>query len=372
MSSVLVSQDDTGVAVVDGSLMEGGGQVLRVSTAISVLTKRDLRVTRIRGKRSKPGLRAQHQTGIGLLAALASATVDNNHVGSNEITFRHADTTRIRGGNHTCAIGTAGAITLVLQSSLPCLIFAQYPSSLTIRGGTDVAWSPPVAYVAHTLLPLLKNHFNIEATLRVDKRGFFPKGGGTVSIDVTPSETALPPMNLCERGDLTHITGHVTIAGALPPDTGAKIVAAAKKCLRWRLKDMPSLPIDINVVKETRATAQGDGGSIYLCAHTSTGCLLGASALCERKKRAAAVGQEAALSLVDQWSSGGCVDEYMQDQVLIFMALAAGRSQIVVGPITLHTQTAMRLLEELTDAKFTLEELDNKTNRISVDGIGHK
>jgi len=67
--------------------------------------------------------------------------------------------------------------------------------------------------------------------------------------------------------------------------------------------------------------------------------------------------------LMKQISHGGVVDEYLADQIVIFMALASlntgERSEVLVGQISLHTKTAMRIAETmLRNIIFSVEKLD--------------
>lgn len=85
-----------------------------------------------------------------------------------------------------------------------------------------------------------------------------------------------------------------------------------------------------------------------LIAQTSTGCILGGSALGKRGEQPEETGKRAAEELLNAVRDGGCVDKHTQDQVIVFMALAEGRSRIRTGELTLHTKTAMYVTEQLT------------------------
>ena len=45
----------------------------------------------------------------------------------------------------------------------------------------------------------------------------------------------------------------------------------------------------------------------------------------------------------------------MQDQLIVFMALARGTSRMLCRAPTLHTQTAMAIAQQMTGAQFHLE-----------------
>src|SRR5207302_3876550 len=98
---------------VDGSHGEGGGQLLRMAVALSVLTEQPIRVMRIRTGRKNPGLAAQHVTAVGALAKLCDAEVDGLQIGSWTITFQ---TWKISPAAYSFDVGSAGVIALVLQA----------------------------------------------------------------------------------------------------------------------------------------------------------------------------------------------------------------------------------------------------------------
>ncbi|KAJ3553579.1 hypothetical protein NM688_g3532 [Phlebia brevispora] len=97
----------------------------------------------------------------------------------------------------------------------------------------------------------------------------------------------------------------------------------------------------------------------------------GGGAIGKKGKKPWTVGEEAAEEILSNLREGGCVDEYLQDQIIVFLALAAGRSTIRTGPLTLHTKTAMWIAEELTDATFDVKEDTDGTILLSCEGIGY-
>lgn len=92
-----------------------------------------------------------------------------------------------------------------------------------------------------------------------------------------------------------------------------------------------------------------------MVAETSTGCILGGSALGKRTEKPEETGKRAADELLKTIKSGACVDSHTQDQVIIFMALAEGRSRIRMGELTMHTKTAMYVTELLTNVNKLYE-----------------
>ncbi|NXU71726.1 RTCA cyclase, partial [Oreotrochilus melanogaster] len=202
-------------------------------------------------------------------------------------------------------------------------------------------------------------------------RGYYPQGGGEVVVQLSPVKE-LSPINLTDRGTVTKIYGRAFVAGALPIKLAKDMSAAAVRCIRKEIRD---LYVNIQPVREPDDRACGTGSGIIVVAETSTGCLLAGSSLGKRGKNSDKVGIEAAEILLKNLKHGGTVDDSLQDQLIIFMALAKGVSRVKSGPITLHTQTAIHFAEKLTKAKFTVtkseeEDPSKDTYIIECQGMG--
>ncbi|KAG8900220.1 hypothetical protein FRC00_013877 [Tulasnella sp. 408] len=256
---------------------------------------------------------------------------------------------------------TAGSTTLLLQVSLPCLLFATHPdgsdseSDLQLRGGTNATKAPPIDFVNYVLFPFLDRYFGFGPKLVIRKRGYYPKGQGEIRIENIPTLTKpLPSITVTDRGNVTLIRGRAYVAGTIPSRLVRVMADAARKTLREA--GYGQRMVDIDEEMEPPHAAAGSGSGIILWAETDRGCILSGSAIGERGVKADETGRAAANELIENLAHGGCVDEYLQDQIIIFMALAEGESQVVCGPLSLHTRTAIWLAELMTDAKFTITE----------------
>ncbi len=340
---------------IDGSFGEGGGQLLRGAVALSCLTGEVLRVHSIRGRRPKPGLQAQHLESIRAAAAVSGAEAEGLKMGSTELTFRPSS---IRGGAYSIDIKTAGSVTLVIQTLLPILAFADSPSEVRIAGGTDVNWSPPIDYMRYVALPNLQL-MGIESAIELLRRGHFPRGGGEAILRVKPVRM-LKPLRAVERGRVERIRG-ISHCTNLPPHVASRQAAAAMKILKGYS--------NVRITDEANRGA-GPGSGIVLWAETAGGTKIGGDALGARERRAEEVGAEAAEKLLSELQKGMAVDSHMADMLILYASLAPGTSELGASSLTLHSETMIWLSSRIIGAEWTVRRAPNGSAVIRTEGIG--
>jgi RNA 3'-terminal phosphate cyclase (ATP) len=338
--------------MVDGSLLEGGGQVLRNGIAYSALLALPIHITKIRaGRMSGGGLKAQHLTGLCLVHEITGGALKGADLHSREVQYAPTggDFSQLKNPKvefkedgpilqYLCDTRSAGATGLLCQVSLPVCLFLPYPVELTLRGGTNASMAPVIDFSMLVFAPIMQQHFGVTIDFELVKRGFFPKGGGEVKVRTKPVKQ-LKAIQLVQRGTLVKITGVALVTYRLPVHIAQRM---AEQCTKLLHKQYRDAEIDIQAVLVPEEEApMGDGVSLILTAHTSTGCILGASGLGERGRPAEDVAQHAVDQLVANLDAGGCVDEYLQDQLILFCALAKGTSLLKTGPLTLHTRTCL-------------------------------
>lgn len=351
----------------DGSQGEGGGQILRNAVSYACIFQKAVRIHQIRAKRSKPGLKAQHLTGIQLCTEIGGGTLEGGALNSTEISYRppeEEDSNTSKPTQYTGAINTAGSICLLLQAALPCVLFTSTPhptTTLILKGGTNADLAPQYDYWQEVFLPTFAQCFQLPETSiqpKVLKRGYFPKGGGHVEVNCNTIKLPLPAFDMTDPGTLTHIRIRSFHAGKLPKHLAAQMAKAAEKHLKQHLKGR----IQISTEIVTEPDAVGSGLGILLVATTTSGCRLGASTLCKPKQKAHQAGVTAAQELLDAIQQGGCVDLWLQDQLILYMALAEGTSRLLVGCTTLHTRTAIDVARQLVPGvEFEIEKLEQDT-----------
>lgn len=326
---------------VPGDTGEGGGQIARMAIALAAVTGTPIRLTRIRAKRPKPGLAAQHLTALRAVAALAGGDIEGLALGATEVTFRPGP---IEGGDFRFDVGTAGSITLLAQALLPVLVHARRPSTVRLVGGTDVRGAPPLDYLRHVLLPLAAR-CGVDARIELLRRGYYPRGGGEVVLATRPSKLRSPGRPVA--GPLREVRAFVHTA-RLPEHVALRMRDAA-------LSQLAGLPVESTL--ETRAESFGPGGAIVLAADRG-GTTLGAGRVAERGVRAETLGEAAGAELASDLALDTALDVHAADQWIVYLALACsagGAASFTTAEASLHTTTAIWLAERFLPVRFTIE-----------------
>lgn len=316
------------VIEIDGTMGEGGGQLVRAALALSLATGTPFRVTNLRAKRSKPGLLRQHLTGVLAAATLSDARVEGAELGSLRLSFAPR---QLRGGTHEFAVGTAGSTLLVLQALLPALLVAPEPTRLALSGGTHNSAAPPFEFFARTLLPLLAR-CGARVAARLLRHGFYPAGGGRLEVEVEPIEAgAVRPLALHVRGALTARSARVATAN-LPWSIARTELAVVRAELGFGEAECG----------EERVVAHGPGNVLLLeFVHGEQREVL--AGFGERGKPAAQVAAEAVAAARRWLARAEPVGEHLADQLLVPLALLGGGC-FRTGPLSLHATTALEVV----------------------------
>lgn len=343
--------------VIDGAYGEGGGQILRTALSLSALLTRPVRIENIRAGRRNPGLQAQHLVALQALGEITRGEVEGARVGATVVRFAPGP---VRPGSYRFAVGTAGAVTLVLQAVLLPLAWGGAVSGLTVTGGTHVPWSPPVPYLDEVLLPTLAP-VGVHASVELHRWGFYPKGGGEVRVAVRPSSGTLRPLTRLTRGMLRAVRGTAVVV-RLPRSIAERQQARAE----MRLREL-RVPVAIEVVE---GEGPGPGTHLFLLAEAE-GSRAGFAALGERGKPAERVTDEACAALGDYLEADGALDPHLADQVLPALALAEGESAFTTTVLSPHLLTnAWAIRQFLPEVAIAIEGAAGGPGKVTVRGIG--
>lgn len=334
---------------IDGSYGEGGGQVLRTALSLAAITGKSIRINSIRANRSKPGLAAQHLTAVRAAAATCQAKVHGDALGSTTLEF--IPSSNPQAGEYTFDVtearqgGSAGAVTLVLQTILMPLALAPTDSQVTLRGGTHVPFSPSITYIEQVYLPML-SCMGVQASVNLNAWGWYPQGGGEVHLQVTSSN--LSGLDLLARGELRQVRG-LAVVTELPAHIPQRMASRAENLLQQA--NLPAF------VQPLRAKGIAPGAGIFLTAeyeHSRAGFgAIGRVGLAAEKVAAIACEE-----LVDFHNTGAPVDVHLADQLLLPTALGTQPSQYRVAEISTHLTTNAWVIEQFGVAQVNINKDD--------------
>ncbi len=337
--------------VIDGSRGEGGGQVLRTSLGLSVLTGRPFRVEKIRARRDRPGLMRQHLAAVRAAARVAGAYVEGDALGSLSLTFEPGPA---RASKYEFAVGTAGSATLVLQTLLPALVVLDEPSQLTLRGGTHNPWSPPFDFLANAFLPLLSR---MGATVRAKlvRAGFYPAGGGEFTVEITPAvDGRLRPLELTERGEIISRRARAIVA-KLPDHIAERELNMVEKELGWTGK---SLVLE-------RAHDSAGPGNILMLEVVSRNVTEIFSAFGEKGVRAEAVAADCVTQVKEYLDAAVPVGPHLADQLVIPIAMAGGR--FLTTALTGHATTNIEVIQRFLDVDISVNRAEDDREKWKIE-----
>lgn len=336
---------------IDGSFGEGGGQILRTSLALSLVTGKPFRIEKIRANRKKPGLMRQHLTAVNAAAEVGSAAVTGNEIGARELTFEPKG---IRGGQYRFAVGTAGSTTLVLQTVLPALLTATEASELIIEGGTHNIYAPPFDFLAKAFLPLV-NRMGPAVTAKLERPGFYPAGGGKFTVTIEPSGT-LSRIDLVERGEIKGQEA-VAIVSQLPRGIAEREIAV--------LKDKLPMCAENLVVEEVQ-DPRGPGNIVMVIIKSEriTEVFTGFG---ERGVPSEHVAGSLVKPVREYLAAGVPVGRYLADQLIVPMALAGG-GEFMTLPLSRHSNTNIEVVKKFLDVDVAVTKIDRPVWRVQIEG----
>ncbi len=348
--------------LVDGSLLEGGGQLLRVAVALSAVTGKTIRVDRIRVKREKPGLRHQHLSAVKAVADLVGAEVTGLEIGSQSITFRPR---RVTVKDVRIDVGTAGSTTLILQALMPALAFAPAIVRTALTGGTNNPLAPSIDYMNRVLMPALRQ-MDFDCRAELVRRGFYPKGSGEVRVISKPVYN-LKPLKLIETRDLRRIAIH-PYSCKLPSHITQRMAKTASEILHKNNRAEITTEIEALQTGDPRCSLDPGCGLLITVEHVS-GLIAGFDGLGERGKPAEKVAEEVASQVLNHLHRQAPVEPHLCDQLIAWMSLAEGRSEIRTSELTLHALTCIEIARQLLGVQFEVEGGLGEAATIRCSGI---
>ena len=334
---------------IDGSQGEGGGQIVRSSIALSMVTGVGVCLENIRAGRNKPGLLRQHLTAVRAAAEICRADAQNVVLGASNLVF-HPE--QVTAGDYQFSVGTAGSATLVLQTVLPALMLADGPSSLVLEGGTHNPWAPTFDFLQRAYLPLIARMGpRVEPTLM--RHGFYPAGGGEIRVEIHPVER-LRPLHVRQRGELLRCSASATVA-RLPR-------SISERELKVLGRKLDIAADDLHVTELTNEAGPGNVVTVDVHCEHAREVFTGFG---QRGKRAEHVASETAREVKNYLRSGAPIGEHLADQLLLPLALA-GEGSLLTMPLTSHSMTGIEVIRRILDVDIDVQTPDRLTRLVTV------
>ena len=329
---------------IDGTHGEGGGQILRGSLALALVTGKAFRIRNIRAGRAKPGLIRQHLTAVAAAARVAAAHVVGATLGSTELTF---EPNGVTAGVYDFDIGSAGSTMMVLQAVLPALARLAAPSRLKIIGGTHNPMAPPYEFIVEALAPQLAN-IGWRCEFNLQRYGFVPAGGGIIEVVIAPA-AAPQPLQLLDRGEFHSCEARVLITH-LARDIAQRELTALHDALPWQ-------HMGGGITQTRDSHGPGNMISAHLRYQHVTHVV---SALGERRRRGEDIAQQVAAEATKFHDDPDAapVGEYLCDQLLVPLAITGG-GQFRCTTWSQHAESQRQVIAQFLGINVTTEHFDN-------------
>ncbi|MHA7733411.1 RNA 3'-terminal phosphate cyclase [Nitrosopumilus sp. S6] len=331
---------------INGAFGEGGGQIIRSAITLSCITKQPIHIENIRKNRKVPGLKPQHLTAIKILKKISDSKVIGDEIGSTELKFIPGE---IKSSKLFEDVGTAGSISLILQILIPIVSISQNKLELSIKGGTDVQWSPTMYYTQHVLKEAY-SRMGIKFSFELKKRGYYPKGNGEINLEINPSN--VKAVSLSKRK-----TNQAKILCTFSKISDEKIENEIKRINEKLTNENFVVEVEI---KEQEAL---DSGASLLVYSIDENSIIGIDVLFDKKKQSFDMNLDGFLENLS-------VDENLADMLVVPASLAKGKTTFQVKKITKHLETNLFVTSKITGCKYGIGKLPNGFEVI-IEGISY-
>lgn len=324
----------------DGSVGEGGGQILRTALSLSMVTGTPFVIKNIRAKRPKPGLLRQHLTAVTAAATVCGAEIQGASLGSTTLTFAPS---RVKPGDYAFSIGSAGSCTLVFQTVLPALMLANASSRIVFEGGTHNGMAPPFEFIERAFLPLLAG-MGVRVDVSLERYGFYPAGGGRFVATIHPTKT-LSPLVLRDRGALIDVRAEAIVAG-VPGHVARREIDTINAALNLNATDTERSGI-------LQLPDNQGPGNVVLTTITHENVTEVFVAFGEKSVSAEIVASRVVNETQHYLASSAAVGEHLADQLMLPLALA-GKGEFSATMLSEHARTNASVVTQFLPVKIEI------------------
>lgn len=328
---------------------------MRQAAAYAAITRQDLHLVNARVRRPRPGLQRQHLRAVEAIRELVDGSLDGAALGAREFVFRPGSASPA--GSYSWDIGSAGSTTALALTVLPVLAYGQAGSRVELGGGLfqDFASSP--FHLEVVVLPLLAR-MGLAATLRVQRPGYVPAGGGVLELAVTPITSALRPLTPARGRGLRGLHGIALSSRLRERRVSERMAEAARSALA-------DSGYDAEFETWYDETAEQPGAALALFAEFEGGARLGVDRAGAPRRSSEAIGRYVARQMLELIESGASVDRFTADQLIPFAALADGVTTLAIPQLTDHVESGIWLASEFLGAVCEVRD-----HVLTVHGVG--
>ena len=332
---------------INGAHGEGGGQIVRSAITLSCITNQPIHLENIRKNRKNSGLKPQHLTAIKILQKISNAKVTGDKLGSTELKFIPGE---IKNSELIEDVKTAGSIALILQVLIPAVSISKKKLSLIVKGGTDVLWSPTMNYTNYVLKEAY-SRIGIIFDLKITKRGYFPKGGGEIKLEVYPAN--VKSINFSKR----------KIQKLKLKCTFSKIsISVIKENVKKIEEEIKKNNFEIDVeIKEEEAIDSGASVLIYSIEDNS---IFGVDGLFDKKN------QKFDLKIEEILDNFFGLDKNLADMLVVPLSLGSNKTKFEVSEITKHLETNLFVTSKITGCRYGIGKTSNGFEVI-IEGVSN-
>ena len=332
---------------INGGHGEGGGQIIRSAITLSCITKQPIHLENIRKNRKNKGLRPQHLTAIIILQKIANAKVIGAKIGSTELKFIPGNIENLKLIED---VKTAGSISLILQVLIPVVAISQKKLSLTIKGGTDVLWSPSMDYTQYVLKEAY-SRIGINFSIKLTKRGYYPKGGGEIKLEVYPSK--IKSINFSQRK--TNNLKMICTFSKIPRE----IIIEKLKIIEKKISKT-NFNVEVKIKEENAI----DSGASLLLYSIDENSIIGIDGLFNKKN------QNFDLDFNKFINNSTGMDENLADMLVVPASLGVKKTVFQVKEITKHLETNLFVTSKITGCKYGIGKI-SEGFEIIIQGISN-
>ena len=326
--------------VIDGSLGEGGGQILRTSISLAAILGKTIEIHNIRSKRNNPGLNFQHLHSLKTIGKLCNGEILNAYLGSQAIKFKP---NKLIEKDLEVDIGTAGSITLLLQAIIPTVALSNIDLKITIKGGTDVKWSPTINYLQEVYRPIYRI-LGIEFDIKLIRRGYYPKGNGKVEVMIRKT-SKIKSIKLISR--------NIKEVNLFISSYNNNIISKIKKTIINRLIENK---VFVDNIETESTTAMSPGCTMLLYSVNNNDTFIGSDTVSNKKINEYEIGNRCAETFLKEVNSYSSIDKNLADMIVLPLSLADNKSKFITSNITEHLRTNLEINKLFTSCQYNIQE----------------